>query len=122
MRRLFAIVIFGSALVFAPAALSLPTSSELKSVAASAGAAAAGFALCGDKSKARQIKSKFEDVALACTSTKSARLVAMNAFDLEYANTLNAYSQVGGTCRGQNEARFDTVIGVLDRAEESCDD
>jgi hypothetical protein len=121
MVRIHALVIIACGLGFATGALSQqPTSSELRGVAKSAGAAAAGFAICDDSSKANAIKRKFRDVADACTSTASATNAAINAFDLEYANTLNSFSQVGGRCQGQNRARFDTLIDVLDRAEQSC--
>jgi hypothetical protein len=120
IRQFCALTIFAGVLMLATGALSLPTSNELRQVAEAAGAAAAGFAICDDKSKATQIKNKFRDVADACTSTQSAKASAMNAFDLAYVNTLNTYSQVGGTCKGQNAARFDTVVDALDRAEENC--
>jgi hypothetical protein len=116
IRRFCALTILASSLVFATGAFSLPTRSEMREVAKSAGAAAAGFALCDSRSKANEIKRKFRDVAQACTSTSSASNDALNAFDLEYSNTLNA----GGSCRGNNQARFDTVIDTLDRAEEGC--
>lgn len=106
--------------VFATGASSQPTASQLRNVAEAAGAAAAGFSVCGDSSKARRIKSKFKNVADACTSSKSAMNEAMNSFDLEYANTLNAVAKSGGTCKGMNETRFDTIIDTLERAEDSC--
>jgi hypothetical protein len=117
IQRFCALTVLASGLVFATVAFSeQPTRSQLRAVAESAGATAAGFSVCGDSAKAARIKSKFQTIAAICTDTNSENDDAMNAFDLAYANTLNA----GGACRGQNEARFDTVIDVLNRARDSC--
>ncbi|MET4293219.1 hypothetical protein ABIB06_003733 [Bradyrhizobium sp. LB8.2] len=111
---------FISGLFFATAALSLPSAGELQEVASAAGAAAAGFHLCGDQSKAKKIKAKFQDVADTCTTTKPATRAALNAFDLGYVNTMNSFSQQGGSCKGNNQARFETLMDVLGRAEDDC--